>query len=71
MKGNRMMRMMSAMVMISLAATHFSGQFDLLHPSFLWIAAFASIMAFQATFTGFCPAGIIMGNGKKAACCSK
>jgi hypothetical protein len=71
MKGNRMSRMMSVMVLISLAATHFSGQFDLLHPSFLWIAGFASIMAFQATFTGFCPAGAIMGGGKKAACCSK
>lgn len=71
MKGNRLARMLSVIVVISLAATHFSGQFDLLHPSFLWIAAFASIMAFQATFTGFCPAGLIMGKDKAAACCTK
>lgn len=71
MKGNKMMRMMSMMVLISLAATHFSGQFDLLHPSFLWLAGFVGIMAFQATFTGFCPAGALFGNDKKAACCSK
>lgn len=71
MKGNKMTRMMSVMVLISLAATHLSGQFNLLHPSFLWIAGFVSIMALQATFTGFCPASTVLGNGKKAACCSK
>lgn len=69
MKGNRMMRMMSVMVMISLAATHLSGQFDLLHPSFLWIAGMVSIMAFQATFTGFCPASSLFG--KNASCSIK
>jgi hypothetical protein len=71
MKGNKMTRMMSVMVLISLVATRFSGQFDLLHPSFLWIAGFVSIMAFQATFTAFCPAGMLFGGDKKAACCSK
>lgn len=68
MKGNRMMRMMSAMVLISLAATHFSGQFSLLQPSFLWIAAFASVMAFQATFTGFCPVGAMKGESSTSCC---
>ncbi|NOT16605.1 MAG: DUF2892 domain-containing protein [Sulfuriferula sp.] len=66
MKGNRTMRMMSLMVMISLIATHLSGQFNLLHPSFLWLAGFVSIMGFQATFTGFCPAA-----GNSGSCCSK
>lgn len=71
MKGNRMIRMMSLMVLISLTATHFSGQFDLLHPSFLWIAAFVSIMGFQATFTGFCPIGSSSDKAENNSCCSK
>lgn len=70
MKGNKMMRMMSIMVLISLVATHFSGQFDLFHPGFLWLAGFVGIMAFQASLTGFCPTDALFGNDKKAACCS-
>jgi ribose/xylose/arabinose/galactoside ABC-type transport system permease subunit len=71
MKGNKMMRMLSVVVLISLAATDFSGEFDLLHPSFLWLAAFVSFMAFQASFTGFCPAGALFANKKQNACCGK
>lgn len=70
MKGNRAVRMMSAMVLIALALTHFSGQMNLLQPTWLWLAAFVGTMAFQATFTGFCPASKMLGEGKKPrACC--
>jgi hypothetical protein len=70
MKGNKAVRMMSAMILSALALTHFTGQMNLLAPSWLWLAAFVGFMAFQATFTGFCPASKMLGDGKKAgACC--
>lgn len=69
MKGNRAVRMMSAMILIALALTHFSGQVNLLAPTWLWLAAFVGFMAFQATFTGFCPASKMLGEGKAGTCC--
>lgn len=69
MKGNRAVRMMSAMVLIALALTHFTGQMNLLQPTWLWLAAFVGFMAFQATITGFCPASKMLGDGKKAGSC--
>jgi hypothetical protein len=71
MKDNRAVRVMSAMILIALALTHFTGQMNLLAPTWLWLAAFVGVMAFQATFTGFCPASKMLGKGKKSgACCS-
>jgi hypothetical protein len=69
MKGNKAVRMMSAMMLIALALTHFTGQIDLTHPTWLWLAAFVGLMAFQATFTGFCPASKMLGVGKKSGGC--
>lgn len=69
MKGNVMARMISAMVLISLALIHFSGQANLLAPTWLWLAGFVGFMAFQASFTGFCPASKLMGSGKGGSCC--
>ncbi|MCD6707798.1 MAG: DUF2892 domain-containing protein [Thiobacillus sp.] len=70
MKGNKAVRMMSAMILIALALTHFTGQMNLFAPTWLWLAAFVGFMAFQATFTGFCPASRMLGEGKKSgACC--
>lgn len=69
MKGNKTIRMMSMMVLISLIVTHLTGQMNLLAPTWLWLAAFASFMGFQATFTGFCPASKMLGDGKKSGTC--
>ena len=69
MKGNKTMRMMSAMVLLSLIATHFSGQMNLLAPTWLWLAGFVGVMAFQSTFTGFCPAARLLADRKAGACC--
>lgn len=69
MKGNKAVRMMSAMILIALVLTHFSGQMNLLAPTWLWLAAFVGFMAFQATFTGFCPASRMLGEGKKSSAC--
>ncbi len=69
MKGNVMARMISIMVLVSLALTHFSGQANLLAPNWLWLAGFVGIMAFQSTFTGFCPASKLLGSGKGNSCC--
>ncbi|MEW6025404.1 MAG: DUF2892 domain-containing protein [Pseudomonadota bacterium] len=70
MKGNKAVRMMSAMILVALALTHFTGQMNLLAPTWLWLAAFVGFMAFQATFTGVCPASRMLGEGKQSgACC--
>lgn len=69
MKGNKMVRMMSAMVLISLAAAHFSGQMSLLQPTWLWLTAFVGFMAFQSTFTGFCPASMMFAGKSNGGCC--
>lgn len=68
MKGNGMARMISIMVLASLALTHFSGQVNLFAPTWLWLAGFVSLMALQATFTGFCPAGKLLRRGKGNRC---
>ncbi len=68
MKGNVMARMVSALVLVSLALTHLSGQADLSAPTWLWMAGFVGFMAFQATITGFCPAGKLFGS-KSGSCC--
>ncbi len=69
MKGNKAVRMMSAMILVALALTHFSGQMNLLAPTWLWLAAVVSFMAFQSTFTGFCPASRMLGQGKSGGSC--
>ncbi len=69
MKGNKAVRMMSAMILIALVLTHFSGQMYLLAPTWLWLAAFVGFMAFQATITGFCPASRMLGESKKSGDC--
>lgn len=69
MKGNRTVRMMSAMILISLALSHFTGQMDMLTPSWLWLTALVGFMAFQATFTGFCPASRMLADKPRGACC--
>lgn len=72
MKGNKTVRMMSAMILIALALTHFTGQMNLLAPTWLWLATFVGFMAFQATFTGFCPASKMLGDGKPGgSCCGR
>ncbi len=42
------------MVLLSLALTYF------VHPGFVWLTVFVGANLFQQSFTGFCPAGIIM-----------
>ena len=69
MKGNRMLRMVSAMMLVSLVLTHLTGQVNLLAPTWLWLAGFVALMAFQATFTGFCPTGKMLGRDKKSSAC--
>jgi predicted acyltransferase len=69
MKGNKTVRMMSAMILISLVLTHIAGQINLLAPTWLWLAAFVGFMAFQSSFTGFCPASKMLGGGKKSGTC--
>jgi hypothetical protein len=69
MKGNKTVRMMSVMILISLIATHLTGQMNLLTPTWLWLAGFVGFMAFQATFTGFCPASKMLADKKSGACC--
>jgi hypothetical protein len=60
--------MMSIMVLVGLLAAHLSGQANMLAPTWLWLAAFASLMGLQATFTGFCPASKMLGD-KSNGCC--
>jgi len=54
-KGNRPLRMFSAMVLIVLVVSHFMEQVDLTELSFLWLLIAMSLNAFQASFSGFCP----------------
>lgn len=42
------------MVLISLALTQW------VHPNFIWFTAFIGANLFQQSFTGFCPASIIL-----------
>jgi len=42
------------MVLLSVALAYF------VHPGFVWLTVFVGANLFQQSFTGFCPAGIIM-----------
>ena len=42
------------MVLLSVVLTYF------VHPGFIWLTVFVGVNLFQQSFTGFCPAGIIM-----------
>lgn len=44
-----------AMVLLSLALAHFTGQADLTQVSWLWLTAFVGLNLLQSGFTGFCP----------------
>jgi hypothetical protein len=42
------------MVLLSVALTHF------VHPGFVWLTVFVGVNLFQQSFTGFCPAAIVI-----------
>ena len=42
------------MVLLSVALTYF------VHPAFVWLTVFVGANLFQQSFTGFCPAAIVM-----------
>lgn len=42
------------MVLLSVALTYF------VHPGFVWLTVFVGANLFQQSFTGFCPAAILM-----------
>jgi hypothetical protein len=42
------------MVLLSVALTHW------VHPGFMWLTVFVGANLFQQSFTGFCPASMIM-----------
>jgi hypothetical protein len=42
------------MVLLSVALTWF------VHPGFLWLTVFVGVNLFQQSFTGFCPAAIVL-----------
>jgi len=42
------------MVMLSIALTHW------VHPGFIWFTLFIGANLFQQSFTGFCPATLVM-----------
>ncbi|QTH64045.1 DUF2892 domain-containing protein [Psychrosphaera ytuae] len=42
------------MVLLSVALTYF------VHPNFMWFTVFVGANLFQQSFTGFCPAAIVM-----------
>lgn len=69
MKDNLMVRLMTAMILIGIALAHLSGQTDLMALNWLWLAVFAAIMGFQATFTGWCPAELVGKLSKTGKCC--
>jgi hypothetical protein len=55
------------MVIVSILLTKF------VHPDWFWLTVFIGANLFQAAFTGFCPAGMVMarlgiGKGGGAAC---
>lgn len=63
------LRMSSFVASAAIIGSHFMGDINLAEPSLLWLALFASLNGFQASFTGFCPAAKIFG-GKGDKCCS-
>lgn len=42
------------MVLLSVLLTHY------VHPNFVWFTVFVGANLFQQSFTGFCPAAIVM-----------
>ncbi len=42
------------MILLSVALTFF------VHPNFVWLTVFVGVNLFQQSFTGFCPAAIIL-----------
>ena len=44
----------ASMVLISVALTWF------VHPAFVWLTVFVGLNLLQQSFTGFCPAAIVM-----------
>lgn len=42
------------MVLVSVALTYW------VHPNFVWLTVFVGANLFQQSFTGFCPASIVM-----------
>lgn len=42
------------MVLLSVVLTYF------VHPQFVWLTVFVGVNLFQQSFTGFCPAAIIL-----------
>lgn len=42
------------MVLLSIALTYF------VHPGFVWLTVFVGANLFQQSFTGFCPASMVM-----------
>lgn len=69
MKNNLMVRLMTLFILVSIALAHFSGQTDLWSANWLWLAIMPAFMGFQATFTGFCPAGFVGKLSKSGECC--
>lgn len=69
MKNNLMVRLMTLFILAGIGLAHFSGQTDLWSANWLWLAIFPAFMGFQATFTGFCPAGLVGKLSKSGECC--
>jgi hypothetical protein len=44
------------MVLLSVVLTYF------VHPQFVWLTVFVGVNLFQQSFTGFCPAAIVLKN---------
>lgn len=43
-----------AMILLSVALTYF------VHPQWMWLTVFVGVNLFQQSFTGFCPAAIVL-----------
>lgn len=70
MKGNIMIRMISLMIIVPVVLAHFSGQINLLEPTWIWLTLFAGLNALQATFTGWCPVSrFLPKDPETGACC--
>jgi len=42
------------MILLSVVLTYF------VHPAFVWLTVFVGVNLFQQSFTGFCPAAIVL-----------
>ena len=52
--GKALMAFAGFMVMLSVALTYW------VHPNFVWLTVFVGANLFQQSFTGFCPASMVM-----------